>query len=118
MTLPQKIGQLLMVSVPGQEISPEICQFVQELAPGGVFYRPENILTSNRLRRYSADLQACALAVQDIPLFASLDHEGQYADRFDETITQFPIPGVGATGDPSLAYGVSLAGAASWLTAV
>lgn len=111
MSLSQKVGQLLLVSVDGEALDPPTCTFIQELQPAGVFYRPENVVSPGRLRRFSSELQDCALALrQPVPLFVSIDHEGQYANRFGQAMTQLPDAlAFGAAGDPSLAYQAALA---------
>jgi beta-N-acetylhexosaminidase len=110
MSLAQKIGQVLVVAVDGHDITEDNCQYIQKLAPGGIFLRPDNVFEPGQLRRFSAGLQDCIQSVHAIPLLISIDHEGQYANRFHEGTTTFPNAiAQGATGDPNVAYQVALA---------
>jgi beta-N-acetylhexosaminidase len=59
---------------------------------------------------FSAGLQGCAETAGIPPLFLTLDHEGEYINRFDEVATMFPAAlALGATGDPELAGQVARA---------
>lgn len=110
MSLAQKIGQVLVVAVDGYNLTEDTCQYIQELAPGGIFLRPDNVFEPGQLRRFSAGLQGCMQPVHAVPLLIALDHEGQYANRFHEGVTTFPNAiAQGATGDPNVAYRVARA---------
>jgi beta-N-acetylhexosaminidase len=110
MSLEQKIGQMLVISLDGEQLSPEMCQLVQGLAPGGVIYGWQNVANPHQVRSLSAGLQGCAEAAGSPPLLLTLDHEGQYINRFDEVATMFPAAlALGAAGDPELAGQVALA---------
>lgn len=112
LTLEQKIGQLLLISVSGQEATEYNCRLIQQLMPGGIVYVGSNLVTPNQTRILSAGLQACAgQGAPGLPLFIALDHEGQYVSRFDSGATIFPPAlALGATGNPDYAYQAALAG--------
>jgi beta-N-acetylhexosaminidase len=112
LTLEQKIGQLLLISVSGQELTEYTCQLIQQLNPGGIVYLGSNILTPEQTQMFSAGLQACAgQSAPGLPLLLALDHEGQYVTRFDSGATIFPPAlALGATGNPDFAYQAALAG--------
>lgn len=112
LTLEQKIGQLLLVSVGGQEVTEYDCRLIQQLNPGGIVYVGSNIITPAQTRTFSAGLQACAEhSAPSLPLLIALDHEGQYVTRFDSGATIFPPAlALGATGNPDYAYQAALAG--------
>jgi beta-N-acetylhexosaminidase len=109
MTLSQKIGQLLLANVEGNEISDDTCHFIQSLEPGGVFFKPGNIISPQQMRRFTSELQKCAEDSR-IPMFTALDHEGQGGNHFLEGATDFPSAlAQGAIGDPDYTYRASLA---------
>jgi beta-N-acetylhexosaminidase len=108
LTLKQMVGQLIMTGVNGQEVTATTCQYIQQLAPGAVVYRTGNVITPQQLRQTSSDLQGCAQG-GGVPLFISVDHEGQYVTRFQSGVTIYPpAMAQGATQDPEIAYQVAL----------
>ena len=108
MTLRQMVGQLIMTGVNGQVVTTATCQFIQQLNPGAVVYRTGNVISPQQLRQTSSDLQGCAYG-GGVPLFMSVDHEGQYVTRFQSGVTIFPpAMAQGATHDPEVAYQVAL----------
>jgi len=109
MTLSEKIGQMLLANISGNEISDDTCHFIHSLKPGGVFFKPGNIISPQQMRRFTSELQKCAEDSQ-IPLFTALDHEGQGGNHFLEGATDFPSAlAQGAIGDPDYTYQASLA---------
>ncbi|HEY42613.1 MAG TPA: glycoside hydrolase family 3 protein [Anaerolineae bacterium] len=111
MTLKQMVGQLVMTGVNGQEVSEATCQFIRQLAPGAVVYRTGNVISPEQLRQTSSILQRCAQA-GGVPLFISVDHEGQYVTRFQTVVTIYPpAMAQGATLDAEIAYRVAISAA-------
>jgi beta-N-acetylhexosaminidase len=110
MDLKQKVGQLLMVAVDGDELTQNACQKIQDITPAGVFYQAGNVHTPGQLVNFTLQLQACAREGGMPPLLIALDHEGEFLDHFDSGVTNFPTAlALGATGDPESAYRASLA---------
>lgn len=108
MSLEQKVGQLLMIGVDGQQAS---CTLIHRFLPGAIVYRSGNVISPAQLRVLSAGLQDCAQAASLAPLWLALDHEGQYVNRFLNSAAVFPTQmAQGATLDYSYAYRVALAG--------
>lgn len=108
MTLSQKIGQMLIISFRGNEFNDADCQLMQALTPGGIFYQPENVVSPAQLRQFSANIQKCAETNRQIPLFITIDHEGEINNSFTEGATTFPTAlAQGSTGDPAVAYQVA-----------
>jgi beta-N-acetylhexosaminidase len=101
MTPEQKVGQMLMIGIVGQEATPELCDSLAQVHPGGVILKRENASNPRQTRRFLGDLQECIEAATGVPLFISVDHEGEYLNRFNEGSTTFPAAlAQGATGDP------------------
>jgi beta-N-acetylhexosaminidase len=101
----QKIGQLLLIGITGEIVTPQTCSFMKEISPAGVVLRPGNVSTPKQLQKMTEDLQACSQINGDLPLLIALDHEGQYVTRFNSGVTIFPAAlAQGATGQPALTY--------------
>ncbi len=110
MDLKEKVGQLLLVAVNGDELSQNACKKMQEVTPAGVFYQAGNVHTPGQLVDFTLQLQACAREGGMPPLLISLDHEGEFLNHFDSGVNNFPTAlALGATGDPENAYRASLA---------
>lgn len=88
MTLEEKVGQLLLVSFMGEEITPEIEKLIKETQVGGVVYFAFSNGLSNpkQVRNLSAKLQS----LSKIPLFIAIDHEGGRINHLKSGFTQFP----------------------------
>jgi len=105
MRLEQKIGQMMMVGVPGAKMSPEARAILERFAPGGVIFFGYNITDRDGTAGFIADLQKTALESRTPPLFISIDQEGGRVRRIVNGVTQFPgnMP-MGVVNDPDLAY--------------
>lgn len=71
------VGQLLLVGVPGTELSPEDREFFQALQPGGFILFGRNIKSPTQLRRLIDDLRELS-AVEPI---VTIDQEGGRVSR-------------------------------------
>ncbi len=111
LSLTEKIGQMIMMGINGQEYSSETCQLISEVSQGSIVYRKSNVVSPDQLRQFSARIHNCNTKIEGtIPILIAMDHEGQYVFRFDKSATVFPSAmGIGATSNPALAYQVSLA---------
>jgi beta-N-acetylhexosaminidase len=114
MSLPQKVGQMILTGVVGTELTSDTCQFIKRVSPGGIVYLGSNISSpyTDQLAALSAGLQNCIANGVGIPLLIAIDHEGYYVDRFpyDSQMTTFPpAMAFGATRNPDLAYQAALA---------
>ncbi len=110
MSQSDKIGQLLLVGIEGDTVTPENCAYIQKLKPAGISLSGENLPSPDALRAFTAGLQECAQAAGMPPLLMTLAHEGEYVDRFQSGTKLFPAAlAQGATGDPQSAHLVSLA---------
>jgi beta-N-acetylhexosaminidase len=104
MSLVQKAGQVIMTGLSGTSASPENCNLLKSLLPGGVAYTGLNVNSANDLRAFSAGLQSCMNAGHGLPLLVGMDHEGQYIDRFKSGATLFPAAlAIGATHNFTIA---------------
>lgn len=109
MTLPEKIGQMILTGVIGSELTSDTCQYIRRVSPGGVIYIQSNITSLDpvQLNELSQGLQNCINDAVGIPLLIAIDHEGPYATRFPagSQMTTFPPAiALGATRQPEYAY--------------
>jgi beta-N-acetylhexosaminidase len=95
------IGQLLIGSLPGTTISPELRSLAREFQLGGVTLFSRNIEAPEQVAELSYDLQSLAA---DLPLWISVDQEGGRVARLKNPFTEWPPMAVlGRSGDAALA---------------
>jgi len=101
--LQRKIGQMIMVSVPGTRLTGQKKALLNAGWIGGVILFNQNIESKNQLKGYIAQLQRNA----PTPLFVALDQEGGAVRRLKESqgFQRLPsLAALGATKNPDLAY--------------
>lgn len=107
MTLEEKVGQILMVHVNGEEANEDAKTLIQDLHIGGfIYYNWSNGLHSpDQVQKLSTGLQQLAMVSQrPIPLLISTDQEGGVITRLTKGFTVFPgNKALGMTGNPELA---------------
>ncbi|MBR2943086.1 MAG: glycoside hydrolase family 3 protein [Clostridia bacterium] len=91
LTLRQKIGQLVLYSMDGNEITPETRAMLKDYCIGNVIHFGNNVTGFEDSKRLNSELQAlirenCA----GIDPFLSIDHEGGRVFRFSKDFTWFP----------------------------
>jgi beta-N-acetylhexosaminidase len=105
MTLRQKVGQLIITGLEGEALTPEMCEHLQRVSPGGVILQVENIQDPQQVRAFVQQIEECVAQAQLVPLLVTVTHEGATVNRFKRGITAFPTAlAQGATGDPGVAY--------------
>jgi beta-N-acetylhexosaminidase len=76
MTPEEKIGQLFMLCLSGEEITDEMRIWIGERYIGGLAIFGKNAASSKQLAKLTADMQETALKTRlGIPLFIATDHE-------------------------------------------
>ena len=110
MTLPEKIGQLMMVHFHGIEANAEAYKLVQDISIGGmIYYNWANSLTTpEQVQKLSIGLQQLTKATRlQIPLLIAADQEGGRVARCPGT--KFPgNQALGLTNHPELAEASAL----------
>ncbi|MBN2161036.1 MAG: glycoside hydrolase family 3 protein [Spirochaetes bacterium] len=105
MNLDRKIGQMIMVAVPGSSLEAGADAILSRYLPGGVILFGYNLSDSDRNSGFIAEMQAASLRYSGIPLFVSIDQEGGRVVRIVSGVTQFPgNMAAGVCGDEKLAY--------------
>jgi beta-N-acetylhexosaminidase len=104
MTLPQKVGQLLVPTVPGLSAADGGAALVRRYHVGGVIYFGQNIRDAAQVAALSAGLQEAARRQRPhLPLLIGTDQEGGIVSRLAGVTTVFPGQmAAGATRDPDL----------------
>src|SRR6187549_672684 len=103
------IGQLLIGSLPGTTITPELRSLAKEFQLGGVILFNRNIEAPEQVAEFAHDVQSLAI---EVPLWVSVDQEGGRVARLKAPFTEWPPMAVlGRSGDASLAarFAASLA---------
>jgi len=105
MKLDWKIGQMLMMAIPGRSMNRDVDFILKQYRPGGVILFGYNLSTESNNRRFIEDMQKASCAYGGIPLFVSIDQEGGRVVRIVDGVTQFPgNMAAGVSGDRGLAY--------------
>ena len=97
----REIGQLLIGSLPGTTITPEMRSLAREFSLGGVILFARNIEAPEQVAELSHDVQALAT---ELPLWVSVDQEGGRVARLKAPFTVWPpMATLGRSGDVALA---------------
>jgi len=91
LTLRQKIGQLVLYSMDGSEITPETEALMREYCIGNVIHFGNNVTDFAGSKKLNALLRELILdACAGVEPFISIDHEGGRVFRFSQDFTWFP----------------------------
>ncbi len=105
MKLDRKIGQMIMMAVPGGEMNPYVEMIIKQYRPGGVILFGYNLSSYKNNKKFIEDMQEASLKYTGVPLFVSIDQEGGRVVRIVGGVTQFPgNMAAGVCGDQDLAY--------------
>jgi beta-N-acetylhexosaminidase len=104
MTLAQKVGQLLVPTVPGLTAADGGAALIRRYHVGGVIYFGPNVRDAAQVAALSAGLQQAARRQPPhLPLLIGTDQEGGIVSRLAGVTTVFPGQmAAGATRDPAL----------------
>lgn len=104
MSLREKVGQVFMLSFPGDAYEGGVKELIEERKAGGVILYgvSGNVNNPRQIKRLTDELQAHALSGgEHVPLFVAVDQEGGPVTRLREGFTRFPSAmAVGATAIP------------------
>ena len=107
MTLDQKIGQLIMVGVPGTKLNNDTKSIIERYKPGGIILFGFNIRNMEQTRSFISDMQNYSMETNGMPMLVSIDQEGGRVWRIREGVTLFPgNMALGAASDRTLTYRV------------
>ena len=95
------IGQLLIGSLPGTTVTPEMRSLAREFSLGGVILFSRNVEAPEQVAELAVDVQSLA---GELPLWVSVDQEGGRVARLKKPFTEWPPMAVlGRSGDDALA---------------
>lgn len=95
------IGQVLIGSLPGTTITPELRALAREFQLGGVILFARNIEAPAQVAELAVDVQQLSA---DLPLWVSVDQEGGRVARLRAPFTEWPpMAALGRSGDVGLA---------------
>jgi beta-glucosidase-like glycosyl hydrolase len=105
LTLDEKIGQMMMVSVPGKEMNSRIRSIITKYRPGGIILFGYNVSSRTGTKRLISQMQSLAVKNYRLPMFISIDQEGGRVKRVVDGVTQFPgNMAAGIAGDRDLVF--------------
>ena len=103
MSLEQKVGQLMMIGIPGRELDRATSKLLRDLHVGAVALFGFNIKSNAQLVRLIGDIRKNLS--DDVQPFIALDQEGGNVVRVRSEVAVLPGAMVlGATRDPVLAF--------------
>lgn len=88
--LMRDVGQLIMVEIPGKELSEETAAFIRECHPAGVVLFGQNWGGPWAIAKLIADLQAVAAEAGDDPLLIGMDQEGGQVSHLRYPCVEMP----------------------------
>jgi beta-N-acetylhexosaminidase len=97
LSLDDKLGQLMMVQISGQDLSPDAIQMINAQGAGGILFFAPNIQSGDQIRSLTAQLQKIA----PVPLLLSIDQEGGVVNRFSSLVG--PRPSAASLNSPEQA---------------
>jgi beta-N-acetylhexosaminidase len=101
MSFRREIGQLLVGSLPGTTVTPELRSLAREFQLGGVILFGRNVEAPDQVAELSHDIQQMAV---ETPLWVSVDQEGGRVARLKAPFTEWPPMAVlGRSGNEQLA---------------
>lgn len=105
LTLPQKIGQMLMFGVSGKRLTPETQALIEKTHLGSIIFYGQNVRSPLQVRAFSSELQRTARLNHGIPLFIAVDQEGGPVTRVRKDAFALPSAmALGATRSYKLAF--------------
>jgi beta-N-acetylhexosaminidase len=100
MKLEHRIGQLLLIGLPGPQLDLMTRSMLQTIQPGGILLNTHNIVDSNQL----VELTSTIRSLIDVPPIIAVDQEGGRVDRLKEIFSPMPSADLfRASGDAAVA---------------
>lgn len=87
MSLQQKVGQMLMVSIEGTEVDDNFKSFIKKCEAGTIILFANNITSAAQLTQLTNSIKNCA---GNIPFIIGMDEEGGRVTRFPDDVQSMP----------------------------
>jgi len=95
MTLDEKTGQTLFISITGTTLTDQTKKLLDKVKPGGIILFTPNIQTEEQTQKLTADLQEWVENSDLPPLFIAVDEEGGVVERINFNPVQYSQPQLG-----------------------
>ena len=104
MTIEDKIGQMMMTGITGNDAgNNNSYSMIKKYRLGGIILFGYNIGDAEKLKRFTSAMQKNSADLTGIPLFISTDQESGLVVRIKDGVTQFPgTIASGSADDPAL----------------
>jgi beta-N-acetylhexosaminidase len=100
MKLEHKIGQLLLIGLPGTQVDSETRELLTTIQPGGVLLNGRNIEAAQQV----VELNSTIRSLLEVPPIIAIDQEGGRVDRLKTVYSPMPSADLlRASGDASIA---------------
>src|SRR6185295_14772110 len=100
MQLEHRIGQLLVIGVPGVSLDLITRGMLETIQPGGIFLKGQNIESAGQVTELTSSIRS----ILQVPPLVAVDQEGGRVDRLKAIYTPMPSADLlRASGDASLA---------------
>lgn len=97
-----RLGELLIVGLPGTELTPEVASELERIAPAGVIFFAPNFASAAGAARFTREVQS-RIGSRDLPALIGADEEGGMVSQLS---TFWEVPpsarAVAASGGPPL----------------
>lgn len=101
MSLEEKVGQMLMIGIDGQEIDAETLSMLRDYHIGGVILFDRNMNNKYQVTGLNANLQRLNQEYNKLPLYLGVDQEGGMVARMKDKLTVAPAAAqIAAQGTP------------------
>jgi beta-N-acetylhexosaminidase len=100
MNLEHRIGQLLLVGLPGTELDLMTRGTLEAMQPGGILLNSQNIESAHQVAEFTAAIRT----ILEVPPIIAVDQEGGRVDRLKQIYSPMPSADLlRASGDASIA---------------
>ncbi len=100
MKLEHRIGQLLLIGLPGAELDLMTRSLLQSIQPGGILLNTQNIESPQQV----VELTSAIRSLIEVPPIIAVDQEGGRIDPLKQTYSAMPSGDLlRASGDASIA---------------
>ncbi|HEX2913414.1 MAG TPA: glycoside hydrolase family 3 N-terminal domain-containing protein [Chloroflexia bacterium] len=112
MNLRQKVGQLIMVEIPGTRLTSEVEAFIRDCHPAGVALFGHNLAGPWTTAKFISDMQAVAADAGDAPLLVGMDQEGGQVSHLRYPCAELPsqMARTAASGPPAAGEAAEIMG--------
>ncbi len=100
----QKVGQLMMVGLPGDTLDADGRYMLTEFPNGNVILFDRNMKNPEQVRNLTADIQKEVRAATGLPAFIAVDQEGGQVRRMEEYMPAMPAAATLGKQNPEVTY--------------